>query len=187
VRIFLAVFPPPAVQRALADAVEGVRQPGDGVSWVRLQNFHYTLRFLGEVEEARIQAVTGAARDAVQGAVAFRLALSGAGAFPDFRRPRVLWIGARQGGEALELLARSLEEALRRRGFGRADKPFRAHLTVGRVRDVARASASAERLRAVAVESEFLVDRLATVHSTLRPSGSEYRIVDEAPLGGPPG
>ena len=184
-RTFLAVFPPRAVQRALAEALEGARQPGDGVSWVRRENLHYTLRFLGELEESRIQAVTRAARDAVRGAAAFSLALGEAGAFPDFRRPRVLWIGARQGGEALELLARSLNEALRRQGFDRADKPFRAHLTVGRVRDTARASAGVARLRALVVESEFLVDRLATVHSMLRPSGSEYRIVDEAPLGTP--
>lgn len=181
-RVFLAVFPPPAVQQTLAEGIERVQRAGDGVSWVRQQNLHYTLRFLGEVEEARMQAVTHAAHDAVRGATAFRLTLGGAGAFPDFRRPRVLWIGARQGGEALELLAKSLQEALRRQGFGRADKPFRSHLTVGRVRDAARAVASAERLRDIAVEGEFLVDRLATVHSTLRPGGSEYRIVDEAPL-----
>ena len=137
-RTFLAVFPPASVQQDLAEALERLRQPGEGVSWVRAQNLHYTLRFLGEVEEARIPAVTHAARDAVRGAASFRLALGGAGAFPDFRRPRVLWIGARQGGEALELLAKSLQEALRRQGFGRADQPFRAHLTVGRVRDAAR-------------------------------------------------
>jgi 2'-5' RNA ligase len=174
---------------ALARVVETVRRPGDGVSWVRAENLHYTLRFLGEVEEPRLEAVRRAAGEAVRGGSAFRLAIGEAGAFPDFRRPRVLWIGARQGGPELERLARSLEEALRREGFGRSAKPFQAHLTLGRVRDPARGGGAAERLTARTAElaaggsgPEFLVDRLTIVHSTLRPEGSLYRAVGEAHL-----
>lgn len=188
-RLFVAVFPSPEAAAALAGLVEEVRRPGDGVSWVRPENLHYTLRFLGEVEEPRLEAVRRAAGDAVRGAAAFSLVLGEAGAFPDFRRPRVLWIGAKEGGEELELLARSLDEALRRERFGPPEKPFRTHLTLGRVRDPTRAGAGAERLvaRAAAVAGaspgvRFVVDRLAVVHSTLRPEGSQYRTVGEAHL-----
>ncbi len=181
-RLFVAVFPPAEVAERLAEWIEATREPGDGVSWVRPENLHYTLRFLGEVEESRAAAVLRAAQEAVRGARPFPLVLGEAGAFPDFRRPRVLWIGTRQGATDLETVARSLEEALARERFGRAEKPFRTHLTLGRVRQESRAARALERLRASRVNGEFVVDRLAVVHSTLRPAGSEYRVLGEARL-----
>src|SRR5207247_8101923 len=73
--------------------------------------------------------------EAAADARAFAAALGGPGACPNPRRARVIWLSLAEGGEALESLARGLEAALRRRGFGAADKPFSAHLTIGRVRD----------------------------------------------------
>src|SRR5262245_3597673 len=97
------------------------------VSWVKQANLHYTLRFLGELEDSRVEAVKRAAQAAVAGIEAFHVQLGRPGMFPNERMPRVFWLGAAEGGEELKLLARSLDEALKRERFGRPDRPFAAH------------------------------------------------------------
>ena len=181
-RIFLAVFPPPDVQRAVHAAAEALRQPGDGVSWVKRENLHYTLRFMGELGEDGVRRVKQAAEDAARTGAPFAAALGGWGAFPNARRARVLWAGMIEGGERLAALARALEAGLARRGFDAADHPFSAHLTIGRVREPR--TDWTERLAAVRVErsARFTVDRLCVVESRLSPGGSGYTVVHEARL-----
>ena len=186
-RTFLAVFPPPLVQAAIADRIERARVPGDGISWVKRDNLHYTMRFLGELSPARVERASRAAAAAVVGASAFDARLGPAGAFPDFRRPRVLFFGLEEGAAALEILARSLDEALRREGFGPPDKPFRAHLTIGRVREPAGRSLEGTLgpLREEWGELRFAVQSLTLVESRLDPRGSIYRPIGEYPLQAP--
>jgi 2'-5' RNA ligase len=95
----------------------------------------------------------------------------------------VLWIGSEEGAEELELLARGVVEALSQEGFGRPDKPFRAHLTVGRVRDSLRAVQAVDRFSKEKVEGRFQVSKIVVIHSTLSPGGSIYRPLTEATLG----
>jgi 2'-5' RNA ligase len=182
-RTFIAVFPPPEVIDALDACLGRVRQKGDGVSWVRPQNLHYTLRFLGELDESRVEGACRAVRQVGAAATPFGMGLGAAGAFPNFRRPRVLWIGSEEGAEELELLARGVVEALSQEGFGRPDKPFRAHLTVGRVRDSLRAVQAVDRFSKEKVEGRFQVSKIVVIHSTLSPGGSIYRPLTEATLG----
>ncbi len=181
-RLFLAVFPPPEAQAAVARACEALRAPGDGVSWVKRENLHYTLRFLGDLGADGARRAAGAAREAAATHAPFEAALGGFGCFPNARRARVLWVGLAEGDEPLRALAGSLEEALQRGGFGRADKPFASHLTVGRVREPADWSAKLAAARAP--EARFRVDRLLLVRSTLSPRGSIYEVAAEAKLGG---
>jgi 2'-5' RNA ligase len=181
VRIFLAVFPSAQAQAAAAALIERVRQPGDGVSWVKRDNLHYTLRFMGELGESGLGRVIEAAREGAAGHPAIGAVLGGAGAFPSARKARVLWLGLAQGGEAFTALARAVEQALRGRGFEAADHPFRPHLTIGRVRE--RDADWSERLAGLAAEPvPFPVDRIAVVQSTLSPKGSIYHVRAEVAL-----
>jgi 2'-5' RNA ligase len=185
-RTFVAVFPPAAVAEAIDTALQRARRPGDGVSWVRAANVHYTLRFLGDLSLARVEAARRAAAAAVVGMPAFAVALGAPGAFPDARRPRVFWLGAAAGGDELTLLAKSLAVALEREGFPADDKPFVPHLTVGRVRESGARTAgeSAARLAAEAFPTApFPVDALVVVKSTLSPGGSRYEALARVPLG----
>lgn len=181
-RIFLAVFPPPAVQDAAAAVIERLRRDRDGVSWVRRDNLHYTLRFLGELDDSGLERASVAAREGASDHRAFDAALGAVGAFPSARKARVLWIGLSEGGDALRALARSVEEALRRHGFDRAEKPFKSHLTIGRVRE--REQDWSERLAGAAADpaARFRVDRVLVIQSTLSPKGSRYDVRAEAPL-----
>jgi 2'-5' RNA ligase len=183
VRTFLGVFPPAAVVERIADAVERVRAAGDGVGWVRAANDHYTLRFLGDLEPPGVEAAVRAAQRAAGATKAFRIALGAPGAFPDARRPRVLWLGASAGAPALTGLARALESALLAENFGRADKPFAPHLTLGRVRDTADGASVAQRFLAAGFPPDaFDVRELTVVRSTLDPRGAVYEPIATAPL-----
>ncbi len=181
-RIFLAVFPSAEAQEAAARVIERLRRPGDGVSWVKRENLHYTVRFMGELGESGLARVTEAARAGAVGHPRFEAALGATGAFPNPRRARVLWLGLTEGGEALVSLARAVEQALRGRGFDRADHAFTSHLTLGRVRQ--RDQDWSERLAAVSAEptARFMVDRVLVVQSTLSPRGSIYQVRAEAGL-----
>jgi RNA 2',3'-cyclic 3'-phosphodiesterase len=181
VRLFHAVFPPPEVQRAAAAVTDALRRPGDGISWVKQDNLHFTLRFLGELGESGAGRAARAAERAAGNHRAFIATLGQAGAFPRAAKARVLWLGIETGAAELESLARDLEVALREQGFERADHKFSAHLTLGRVR--ARDQDWTERLAGVRAEPvSFTVDRVRLVQSTLSPKGSHYDTRVEARL-----
>jgi RNA 2',3'-cyclic 3'-phosphodiesterase len=190
-RLFVAVFPPPEVQHAAARAIEALRRPNDGVSWVKPDNLHFTMRFIGEVGDDGARRVTEAVREAVRGRPAFDAALGGLGAFPNPRRARVIWVGLGAGEAPMVDLARALESGLERRGFDRERQKFSAHLTLGRVR--VHGSDWTERLAPAAPEpashaapepARFRVSRLAVVQSQLSPKGSIYTVCEAPELAG---
>jgi 2'-5' RNA ligase len=179
-RIFIAVFPPRPVQEAAVGVIEVLRAERDGVSWVRRENLHYTLRFLGELGEDGARRAGEAAREAAAAHPAFDASLDGPGAFPNAAKARVLWLGMREGGDALVALARALEQALRKRGFDRAERPFAAHLTIGRVRTFG--DWSVRLPAAPALDARFRVSELLLIESTLSPGGSRYDVRERAAL-----
>ena len=186
-RIFLAVFPSPAARDLAASVIESLRRPDDRVSWVKPENLHYTVRFLGELGEDGARRAAQAAAEAAHDHRAFEAVLGDLGAFPNPHRARVLWAGLAEGAQPLVALARSVEAALERRGFEREGGRFEAHLTIGRVREpgpdwtegLERGSAL---IAAAAAAARFRVDRVVTVHSQLSPKGSIYTVRAEAQL-----
>lgn len=184
-RLFLGVFPPRPAQELAARAIEAMRAPGDGVSWVKPANLHYTLRFIGEVGADGARRVAEAAREAGRGLAPFDAVLGAAGAFPKPAGARVLWIGLAEGADPFRALAKRLAVALEKRGFERERQAFQPHLTIGRVRtpgrDWSAALAAAGRLDADPA-ARFRVAAIACVESTLAPRGSIYRVVESAPL-----
>lgn len=183
-RLFFAVFPPPEAQAIAARATDALRatRGGNSVSWVRRDNLHFTMRFLGEQDDAGFAAAQAAARDAVKSQAAFTLALGGLGAFPNAKRARVLWAGLTSGEAAIRKLSRALEAALAKHGFAPSDHDFEPHLTIGRVRTPADWS---ERLaKTPSPEATFRVEKLLLVQSALAPGGSRYDVMSEARLKG---
>lgn len=185
-RTFLAVFPPSSARDAAHQVIERLRRPEDDVSWVRRENLHYTLRFMGELEDDAVARVIAAARAGMTDRPAFEATLGAAGAFPSAHRARVLWLGLSEGAQALTALAGSLERSLRAQGFAAAQRPFSPHLTLGRVRRGQQDwSARLEGMAAALGSGSspgFRVDRVVVVQSTLSPGGSIYRVCAEAAL-----
>jgi 2'-5' RNA ligase len=112
-RLFFAVFPPPEVQRTALALEDALRASGGSVSWVKLDNLHFTLRFMGELGESGMRRAAEAGEEAVRGRAAFDAELGPLGAFPNPRRARVLWVSMREGAESLKQIAAALEQALR--------------------------------------------------------------------------
>jgi len=180
-RIFLGVFPPAPVQQVAAELIERWRRPGDGVSWVKRENLHFTVRFLGELGDDGARRAAEAAQQGAAEHHAFEATLGAPGAFPSARRARVLWLGLSKGAEPFVSLARSVGRALERRGFETEDRPFTAHLTLGRVRE--RDQDWSARLEAsISEPAAFTVDRVTVIRSTLSPKGSIYQVHAEAML-----
>jgi 2'-5' RNA ligase len=133
VRTFVAVFPPPEVRRALVGAAHELPVVGE-VRWVRPENVHLTLKFLGDVSEDDLDRVAEALEPVRLRHGPFEAGLSGFGAFPSSRKARIVWAGIGDGSEPLRALARDVEASLEPLGFEREDRAYVPHLTLGRSR-----------------------------------------------------
>ena len=134
IRTFVAVKMNSAVPGSGAGLIRQLRAAPGGVQWVEPEAMPLTLKFLGEVDSREVHEVCRAVEQAADGVAPFELEVRGAGAFPNVRRPRTLWLGAGQGGQELAVLAERVESELHRLGYRREARRFHAHLTVGRVR-----------------------------------------------------
>jgi RNA 2',3'-cyclic 3'-phosphodiesterase len=185
VRSFVAVLLPEAV-RARVDAMAApLRALGAPVSWVRAENLHVTLRFLGALDEAMLASVREALAEAAAATAPFTLTLGGFGGFPTPRAPRVVWVGLLAGADALGALHARVEQALARRGLPPEERAFHGHVTLGRAREPRGAAGLVEAL-AVAPEplGEVAVDAVHLMRSDLHPTGARYDVLAREGLGG---
>lgn len=179
-RLFVAVPLPDGPLDACRRLIEAARdgQEGRGVRWVRTENLHLTLRFLGATERGALPALTEAITQAVATAAPFRVRLAGAGSFPAERRPRALWIGITHGADELARLAAAVDLGLARAGVPPDARPFRAHLTVARADagSHAQATTAAAALQTAAAGwgSSFDVGRVVLYRSHLSAGPPRY-------------
>ena len=175
VRTFIAVELTDSVREQMSRLEELLQKEGAKVSWVKPENLHLTLKFLGNVQAARIDDVVEATQEAAQGIEPFIVFFSGLGVFPNLKRPRVIWIGIEQGTDSLGRIQRELEERLFRRGFTREDREFSPHLTIGRVKSQRGIGGLVLKLEKTEFESEKMqVEQVVVMRSDLRPTGAVY-------------
>lgn len=183
-RTFIAANLTDTLKAALSQVQEALKARGADVSWVKPENLHITLKFLGEVEEARLPVLSETIASSLRGTSPFPLALGGLGAFPDLRFPRVIWIGVKRGAKELSALQARLEEGLQRIGFSPEDRPFSPHLTLGRVRSPRGRGALVEDLKALEIPilGEMILESVDLMRSQLHPTGAIYTIIQSFPL-----
>ncbi|OHB66891.1 MAG: 2'-5' RNA ligase, partial [Planctomycetes bacterium RBG_13_63_9] len=134
VRTFVAVEISSAVRERAGELIEVLRASGADVKWVEVGNLHLTLKFLGDVASREIPRVCEAVERGTAKVAPFELEVRGAGAFPDARRPRTVWLGVGNGAEEMVELHRHVEAKLSKLGYRKEHRRFQAHLTIGRVR-----------------------------------------------------
>ena len=189
-RAFIAVELPPAAREAVEGVIRDLRATaGDGVRWVRPEGVHLTLKFLGDIDADAVPDVSRALDRCAAPTAPFDIFLEGVGAFPNARRPRVVWVGLGGGLEPLLGLQQSIEGGLEALGYARERRAFTPHLTLGRVRDrisPAQVRALSEALGVVSVAPgvEMPVREVSLIKSDLRPSGAVYTRLHAAGLGG---
>jgi len=182
IRAFIAVDLPTAARDALGEAGAALaeRTPRGAVRWVRPEQMHLTLRFLGDTPLDRLPAVQSALDTLPAAHAPFTLHLTEVGCFPNPRRPRVVWVGLDGDEAALLALKAALDAALLPLGWPPEDKPFRAHLTLGRVREGA--GARDVDWSTPVWPAAVPVTALHLIESRLRPDGPVYTVRHTAQL-----
>jgi 2'-5' RNA ligase len=179
------VLLPDAVRARVDEAAAELRRRGPAIAWVRAENFHVTLRFLGSADEAALARVREALAEAARATAPFTLSIGGFGGFPSARTPRVVWVAVGRGAEPLAALHARLEAALARRGFPPEGRAFHGHVTLGRARDRRGAPDLAEWLGpGDATLGEVLVEAVHLMRSDLHPAGARYGVLAREALGG---
>ncbi len=146
------------------------------VRWVKPESIHLTLKFIGDIEDRLLPGVFECMRAAVDGVEPFEFEVRGLGWFPPGQRPRVLWAGVEGGAESLPVIARRLNEGLLEVGVAGEDRPFRAHLTLGRVKGRLDASLAQEAFGRVRRHNfgQVYAEELVFFMSELLPEGARY-------------
>jgi 2'-5' RNA ligase len=175
---------PSAMRGRLSDAVEPLRAGNYPVKWVQAEALHVTIRFLGEVDEDKRDPIQQALVAAVGDTRAFNLPVGEFGTFPPVKQPRVIWVGC-ETPPALELVADGVERQLAGVGFPVEGRPFRPHVTIGRVRRDARPG-QLEGLRDQLASLEFFeepnIESVDLMRSHLGPNGPRYERLFAAEL-----
>ena len=190
-RTFIAIELNQELQDSLRHLQDGLKRkvPPRSVRWVRPEGIHLTLKFLGDVPSSRITNITQAVEAACHGFDVFTFELVGLGCFPNPRRPRVLWVGVREPVGVLAGLQKAVEQELAGMGFKPENRPFRPHLTLGRVQRKASQSEQ-KRLGELVAGSDLgplggmVVPAVNVMRSQLRPEGAIYTALAHVPLGG---
>jgi 2'-5' RNA ligase len=185
-RLFFAIELGDALLDLLEQTTAPLRVEAPELAWVRREHRHLTLKFLDDVDEASAPKLIVAADRAAARHPPLEISVREVGAFPNFRRARVVWIGVEQEPR-LELLHHDLELACEQAGFEVEGRPFRPHITLARVRaplPVERARGLARVARSVRLKAMVPVERITLFESTLAPTGARYRRIHAAPLGG---
>ena len=178
-RLFIAIELSDPVKHVLISVQERLRRDSPPVKWVAPEAMHLTLQFLGETEARLLTRISTRLREALKNQPTFSLELGKFGAFPNLRHPSVLWVDISGATAVLNRMQASIVRELEPLGFPRETRPFRAHLTIGRVRREA-TSAQQQQLGATLAALPSLttiswtIERVILFQSNLRPGGPRY-------------
>ena len=134
VRSFIAVDLAPSIRSEIDKATRRLALSGSAVKWVAPEQFHVTLKFLGDVPMTEIYQVIRAVEAACRGVEPFDLVFAGLGAFPNIDSPRTLWVGVTEGVEEIRALVDRLDAEFAKQGYPKEARRFTPHLTLGRTR-----------------------------------------------------
>jgi 2'-5' RNA ligase len=185
IRTFIAFELPTAFAQLAAELQNHLQAQGLKLRWVRPQNIHLTLKFLGELPVGQIADVSQAMQRAAGAVAPFTMQVQGMGVFPGMRSPRVLWIGLGGRTDALATLHARLEDALADLALPKDKRAFKAHLTLARidrgvdVRQLLAGIAQSGRFAPKTLQASELI----LFKSDLRPQGAVYSPLARAPLG----
>jgi 2'-5' RNA ligase len=182
VRTFIALVIPNDWKGYLGQVEGDLKRVMSGLSWVKPENLHITVRFLGDLGDSGVRRAGEAVRRGAEGHDAFLARLGAPGAFPSMKGPRTLWTGLADGADSAAALAKSVNQSLREAGFGPADKPFKPHITLARVREHAEGVEAFGRYAPPAPPESALLDRIVVMKSDLHPTGARYTALEEIRL-----
>ncbi len=184
-RLFIASPLTEEIEKILAEVIFDLKQKRGRVKWVDAKNIHLTLKFLGETDESNVEPIKSAIQQVAVRHHKIDSSINKIGAFPNLNRPRVIWVGLSEGIDALKALASDTENEMAELGFEKEKRPFKTHLTLGRVKDDAGLYDLKEAIKNYELEPQAVIfDKIILFKSTLTPSGPIYDRLFEADLMG---
>jgi 2'-5' RNA ligase len=184
VRLFVAIRIPEDIRGALGAFIKELRPMVPQAKWVRTENLHVTLKFLGHTEETKRSAIEAALQQ-VRSPEPVHLDFRGLGFFPSEKHPRVCWAGI-EASPNLRLLVSDVEHAAHKLGFPLEDRPFTPHLTLARLDAPRVVPAFAHAIAANAARSfgSTTTCEFHLIKSSLKPAGAEYTTLHTFPFAG---
>ncbi|MBR9979700.1 MAG: RNA 2',3'-cyclic phosphodiesterase [Desulfatitalea sp.] len=185
IRTFIA-FASPVDLVQLAGALQtDLKKSGLRLRWVRPDNIHLTLKFLGDIAPQQAAAVADAMQTAALDIPVLPLTVQGMGVFPNMRQPRVLWVGLGGQIDGLRQLHAALEMQLAALGFAMERRPFRAHLTLARIKEPPDQGLLRQALETAGQYAPgcFQAEELILFQSVLQPGGATYTPLARVRLG----
>ena len=182
-RTFIALDMSAEIKAALENYLQPLKSRRGRVSWVKPENLHLTLKFLGNTPADRIDELASVLQEIAAAATPFPATVSGSGAFPNDEHPRVLWVGLNEKTGALQNLVRAIDARLQPLGFAPEKKRFTPHLTIGRIKDprIPEVIRGLKEKPFAAMAAQF--DEIIFMKSELHPSGSIYTPLLKLTLG----
>jgi 2'-5' RNA ligase len=182
-RTFIAIPIPDSCRKILSQMQQCLKKSGAEVRWTAISSIHLTLKFLGETDPETVSELARALRDVAHPAQALDLQLSGLGYFPNQKKPRIVWCGIRGDIEQLEILQETVEGTCMGFGFEPEIRPFRPHLTLGRVRGKKNLQMLVDNImKGSELECGFSADHFNIYKSVLKPQGAVYTILETIEL-----
>lgn len=151
--------------------------------WIKSENLHLTLKFLGNCREEKEKDIIKALREATTGVEAFSFKLNGLGGFPSEKRARILWVGLATAQKKAASLQEKLEDALSKIGFEKEKRSFHSHITLARLKvpqDIRPLISSVD--TSFFTKIPVQVDKVVLFESHLKPTGAVYTQRAQVPL-----
>ncbi len=182
-RSFIALPVPGHVTSHLARLHESVSQAEGKIRWVKAEAMHLTCVFLGDIETEQIDPISEALQRAAAGIPPFVTSLDSVGAFPNFRHPRVVWVGFERGEDEVTALKKRIDEELEPLGFEPEYRRFHPHLTLGRVKGEGKKGLLEQAAAAWILPYEnWITGEIVLFQSVLSRHGPTYTVLARVPL-----
>jgi 2'-5' RNA ligase len=178
IRTFIALPIPDDIKDSLQSAILQLKGKNHGVRWVKSGGLHITLKFLGDIPEDLVNPLSIELDRAARGHPRLKLMLSDCGAFPNVKRPRVIWAGLSGDVGELTGLAASIEKACALCGIPEEKRPFSSHITLGRLK-----TPTVVDLGIGSLAGMFSANEVLLYQSELLPSGARYTVLHRSSLG----
>lgn len=178
IRTFIAIETPAPIRKDILGLQYRLKQSGADVRWEAEDKFHATVKFLGDVDETLLPAVFAKIESVALQHRACEIVFESLGCFPDSKSPRVVWVGCTDIDRKIGALKSMLDNELRVLGFEIESRPFRPHITLGRVKS----QKGIEHLISILENLTFephasVVNDIVVMKSVLKPKGSEYSVL----------
>ncbi|MCX8030697.1 MAG: RNA 2',3'-cyclic phosphodiesterase [Thermodesulfovibrionales bacterium] len=174
-RCFIAIDLPKEIKLQIQQLIKSISHLSHEIRWVPFENLHLTLKFLGEIDEKTINKIQQILKKVLGERTPFKISISGVGAFPNTKKPNVLWVGVAPS-EELKLLFEAIDTSFVHIGFIREKRGYSPHLTIGRVKDHKNISEVIKSFNEFQGKTfgSFEVSEIYLMRSILHPQGAEY-------------